>query len=152
MKGAYRIARMVWPRPLHVRENFATMAAVKLDHREQRAFIALACKVAWADGVIAAEERAHVLRLVERLGGGVSAEELDSWLTSGAPDAELAELSPALGEYFFYEAMNMVQSDGDVADEEVKALEAIMARVFAKHAPGTPLAKIALVKRAVPNA
>ncbi|MBI2390788.1 MAG: TerB family tellurite resistance protein [Deltaproteobacteria bacterium] len=120
---------------------------MKLDHEQQRAFIALACKVAWADGVVADEERDQVLRIVQRLGGtAVSSEELDHWLDSGAPDAELAQLSPELGEYFFYEAMNIVQSDGDVADEEVRALETIMARVFRAHA-GTPLAKIALVKR-----
>jgi len=121
---------------------------MKLDHAQQRTFIALACKIAWADGVVVDEEREHVLRIVQRLGGSeaVTSEELDRWLESGAPDVELAQLSPELGEYFFYEAMNVVQADGDVVEEEVKALEKIMARVFAKHG-GTPLAKIALVKR-----
>jgi tellurite resistance protein len=122
---------------------------MNLEHEEARAFIALACKIAWADGVVSDEERSYVAALVQRLGGkGVSPEELDAWLTSGAPDAELAQLSPAMGQFFLYEAMNVVHSDGDVADEELEALKKITDRVFARHGDATPLARIALKKRA----
>ena len=120
---------------------------MQLDAQQRRAFIALACKVAWADGVVQDEERAQVAALVERIGGGaVSAEELDSWLASGAPPAELADLSPALGELFVYEAFKLIESDGDISASELALLETICTRVDQRHA-GTPLGRIALVKR-----
>jgi len=122
---------------------------MQLDASQRRAFIALACKVAWADGVIQDEERAQVAALVERIGGGaVSAEELDAWLATGAPPAELADLSPALGELFIYEAFKLVESDGDISAAELALLESICKRVDQRHA-GTQLGRIALVKRPV---
>lgn len=122
---------------------------MQLDAQQRRAFIALACKVAWADGVVQDEERAQVAALVERIGGGaVSAEELDSWLASGAPPAELADLSPALGELFVYEAFKLIESDGDISASELALLESICTRVDQRHT-GTPLGRIALVKRPV---
>jgi uncharacterized tellurite resistance protein B-like protein len=122
---------------------------VHLDAAQKRAFIALACKVAWADGVVADEERAIVAGLVERLGGdAVSAAELDAWLATGAPPAELAELPPAIGEMFVYEAMRLVEADGDVSDKELALVEALLGRVAKRHEQKTPLARVALVKRA----
>lgn len=121
--------------------------AVQLDAHQRRAFIALACKVAWADGVVQPEERVQVAALVERIGGGaVSADELDAWLQTGAPPAELEELPPALGELFIYEAFKLVESDGEISDSELQLLQRLCARVDKRH-EGTPLGRIALVKR-----
>ena len=118
-----------------------------LDDRQKRAFIALACKVAWADGVVADAERAHVAALVQRLGGvPVSREELDTWLATGAPPAELADLPEAVGEMFIYDALQLIQTDGAVADEELALIETLMARVAKRHDPATPLARITLAK------
>ena len=87
-----------------------------LDAGQKRTFIALACKLAWADGVVAAEERDYVARLVAKLGGAsVSPEELDQWLVSGAPPAELSELPEAMGEMFVYEALRLVVQMADNA-------------------------------------
>ncbi len=120
---------------------------MQLDPRQRRAFIALACKVAWADGVVQDEERAQVAALVERIGGGaVSAEELDAWLATGAPPAELEDLPDALGELFIYEAFKLIEADGEIGDAELKLLESLVSRVDKRHA-GTPLGRIALVKR-----
>ena len=111
--------------------------------------MALACKVAWADGVVADEERAGVAALVERLGGApVSVAELDAWLTTGAPPAELAELPEAVGDMFIYEAMKLIESDGEVVDAELALIETLLSRVAKRHDPATPLARVALVKRA----
>ena len=118
-----------------------------IDDRQKRAFIALACKVAWADGVVADEERAQVQALLQRLGGSpVTSEELDAWLSSGAPAAELADLPEAVGEMFIYEAWKLVESDGDVTPAEIKLIEGLLSRVAKLH-EGTPVAKIALVKQ-----
>lgn len=118
-----------------------------LDDKQKRAFIALACKVAWADGVIAEKERAQVAALLQRLGGTpVTAEELDQWLSSGAPPAELKDLSPAIGELFIYEAWKLVQADGAIEDAEIRFIEELMGRVSKLH-EGTPVAKVALVKK-----
>lgn len=123
---------------------------MQLDPEERRTFVALACLVAWTDGVVTDEEREHVLRIAERVGGGtVADDELERWLSQGPPDAEVTRLPPSLGEYFFYEAMEIVQADGDVDDREKLLVEEIMKRVFEKPPQGTPLAKIALVKKPV---
>jgi tellurite resistance protein len=119
-----------------------------LDDRQKRAFIALACKVAWADGVVADEERTQVAAMLQRLGGApVTSDELDSWLTSGAPAAELSELPEAVAEMFIYEAMRLIESDGDMADSELRLLEQLLGRVRERHDEATTLAKIALAKK-----
>jgi uncharacterized tellurite resistance protein B-like protein len=125
------------------------MLPAMLDDKQKRAFIALACKVAWADGVVADEERAQVSALLQRLGTPVSPEELDQWLSTGAPPAELAELSPALGEMFIYEAWKLVQADGDISTAEIKLIEDLLTRVARQH-EGTPIARIAIVKKPAP--
>ena len=110
--------------------------------------MALACKVAWADGVVTAEERASVAALMARLGGApVEAEELDAWLTTGAPPAELAELPEAIGEMFIYEAMKLIEADGEVVDAELALIESLLSRVAKRHEPATSIARVALVKR-----
>jgi uncharacterized tellurite resistance protein B-like protein len=120
-----------------------------LDDRQKRAFIALACKVAWADGVVTDAERSQVTALLQRFRGApVTQAELDSWLTSGAPEAELSDLPPAIGEMFIYEAWKLVESDRDVSDAEIKLIESLVERLNERHA-GTPLARIPLVKRPV---
>lgn len=119
-----------------------------LDDKQKRAFIALACKVAWADGVVQDEERAQVAALLQRFGAPVTEAELDAWLTAGAPDAELSELPPAMSEMFIYEAWKMVESDGDVSDKEIKLIEGLLGRVNKKGGDGsTKLGQIALVKK-----
>lgn len=118
-----------------------------LDDRQKRTFIALACKVAWADGVVADEERERVAALVQKLGGqAVSPAELDDWLTSGAPPAELAELPPSVGEMFIYEAFRLIESDGSISDDELHFIEILCARVQHRHEPGTSVAKVAVRK------
>lgn len=117
-----------------------------LDDKQKRAFIALACKVAWADGEIQDEERSQIVTLLQRFGATVTTEELDGWLSKGAPDAELAELPPAMSEMFIYEAWKLVEADGDVSDKEIKLIEGLLGRVNKKN-EGTKLGAIALVKK-----
>jgi hypothetical protein len=91
-----------------------------------------------------------VAAIVSRLGGvAVAPAELDTWLGSGAPAAELSELPPAVGEMFIYEAMKLVEADHDMSDSEMRMIEDLVARVGAKHERETPIAKIALGKRAI---
>jgi len=112
-----------------------------LDDRQKRTFIALACKVAWADGVVAEEERERVAQLVQKLGGSaVTPAELDAWLVTGSPPAELSELPPSIGEMFIYEAFRLIESDGQISDEELAFIERLVSRVAQKHEPGTPVA------------
>lgn len=119
-----------------------------LDDKQKRTFIALACKVAWADGVVTEEERASVAAIVSRLGGAaIAPAELDAWLATGAPPAELSELPPAIGDMFIYEAMKLVEADHDMSDSELRMIEDLVARVAKKHDPGTTVGKIAIVKR-----
>ena len=121
-----------------------------LDERQKRTFIALACKVAWADGVVTDEERVSVAQIVTRLGGiAVEPHELDKWLESGAPAAELDELPPAVGEMFIYEAMRLVEADHDMSDSEMRMIEDLVARVSKKHEqqPVAKVAKLVLVKK-----
>jgi len=118
-----------------------------LDDKQKRTFIALACKVAWADGVVTEEERVSVAAIVSRLGGSpIQPAELDAWLATGAPPAELSELPPAIGDMFIYEAMKLVEADHDMSDAELRMIEDLVARVAKRH-EGTTVAKIAVVKR-----
>ena len=120
-----------------------------LSPEQRRTLVALACKVAWADGVVTDEERSSVAALVARLGGApVAPAELDAWLTSGAPPAELAELPEAIGEMFIYEAMKLIEADGEVVDAELALIESLLSRVAKRHEPATSIARVALVKRA----
>ena len=123
---------------------------MQLDDKQRRTFVALAVKVAWADGVVADSERAQVVALAARIGGGaISGSELDQWLASGAPPAELSDLPQALGELFVYEAFKLIESDGDISTSELALLQQLMTRVDQRN-HGTPIGKIALKKRA-PN-
>ena len=128
------------------------MMAAMLDDRQKRTFIALACKVAWADGVVTDEERIAVASLITRLGGTpITADELDDWLATGAPPAELSDLPAAAGELFIYEALRLVKADHDMSDSEMEMLDSLVNRVSKKHAdqPAQPLAKLALTKRTI---
>lgn len=119
-----------------------------LDDKQKRTFIALACKVAWADGVVTDEERVSVAALMSKIGGApIEPSELDAWLESGAPAAELSDLPPAVGEMFIYEAMRLVESDHEMTDAEMTMMEDLVARVAKNHAD-TPIARIAVVKKA----
>lgn len=121
---------------------------MELTDQKRRAFVALACKMAWADGVVAAEEREFVRNLVERIGGGVVSEaDLDQWLESGAPNAEMKDLSDGMDQLFLYEAMRLMEVDGEIADSELAQIETILGRLFQGHATGTPIGRIALKKQ-----
>ena len=110
---------------------------------ERRTLVALACKVAWADGVVEEAERGYVRRLAQKFGAdAVSAEEVDHWLTSGAPEAFVESLPENVGQMFFYEAMNLMESDGEIDDTELRVVSDIMSRVFARHPENTPFARM----------
>lgn len=123
-------------------------AAVELTRVQQRTVIALACKVAWADGDVTDDEREVIRAFVERLGGkAVTARELDEWLTRGGPEAELSELPEAITEEFLYEAMRIMRADGEESPAEVDLVCQVMARLFDSQPKGTPLGRVQLVKR-----
>ena len=125
---------------------------MQLSPEQRRAIIALACKVAWADGVVTVEERDYVLGLARRFVGSASFEaEVSEWLSAGGPEADLEQLPDGVGQMFFYEAFQLMESDSDLADVELEMLNTIMNRVFSKHPKDTPLARITLAKRAVPK-
>lgn len=112
---------------------------------QRRTLIALACRVAWADGVVADEERTYIRQLVQRLGGAaMTGEELDAWLDEGPPAAELETLPEGLGRFFFYEALQLAESDGDLDPREEAMCQEILDRVFVESEKGVGLAKIAL--------
>jgi hypothetical protein len=118
-----------------------------LDDKQKRTFIALACKVAWADGVVTDEERVSVAALMSRIGGApIEPAELDAWLATGAPPAELGDLPAAVGEMFIYEAMRLVESDHEMSDSELAMIEDLVSRIAKKH-QGTPLARIAIERK-----
>lgn len=123
------------------------MIPAVLTDQQKRTFIALACKVAWADGVVTDEERVSVAQLMSRIGGApIEPAELDLWLESGAPPAELEQLPPAIGDMFIYEAMKLVEADHDMSDAEMRMIEDLVARVVRKH-DGVKVAQVAVVKR-----
>ncbi len=118
-----------------------------LDPDQKRTLVALACKVAWADGVIVENERVEIKALLDRLGGApVTDAELDAWLTTGAPEVELASLPEPIREMFVYDAMKLAQADGNLTTREVDLIQSLMDRV-AELRHGVTLGKIARPKR-----
>lgn len=109
----------------------------------------LLCRVAWADGVVRAEERAVVHELARRFASGIPILEIDAWLEQGPPEAEIEALPSSLGEMFFYDAFRVMEADGELHDAELAMLDTIMTKVFGAHPRGTSLAKIALARRRV---
>ena len=125
---------------------------MKFTKEQRRALIALSCELAWADGAVRTEERAFIRSLVERLTGTVLSEaELECQLMSNKANATLAELPTGVDQLFTYEAMKLLEADGDLRDSELNTLEEIINRVFVSRPAGTPLAQISLVKKAVPR-
>jgi uncharacterized tellurite resistance protein B-like protein len=119
-----------------------------LSNEQRRTFMALLCRVAWADGVVQESERDAVRDIAGRLAGdAVSEAELTAWLDDGPPDTDLASLPEGLGQYFYYEAFKLAEADGHLAEEEVELLEAIVSRVFSGQPKGTPLARIAIARK-----
>lgn len=118
-----------------------------LDPTQKRTLVALACKVAWADGVVVDAERVEVKALLDRLGGSaVTDAELDAWLSTGAPEVELATLPEPVREMFIYDAMKLAQVDGHFTAREVELIESLMERI-ADLRDGVPLGKISRPKR-----
>lgn len=118
------------------------------EHR--RAVVALACKLAWADGVVTDGEREYVRNLVMRIASdAVPESELDAWLTSPTAGPEVEYLPKGIDDYFMYEALQLMEADGDIDDSELEFLNGLTKRLFNNRAEGTQLAQIALGKRAV---
>ena len=114
---------------------------------DRRTLIAMMCKIAWADGVVQDEERAYVERLIVRLGGQpVSQDELDTWLRDGVPEDALKDIPEQLKQMFFYEALRLAESDGDLDPSEQEAVEKIMNRVFEPDEEDKSLAQLARKK------
>jgi uncharacterized tellurite resistance protein B-like protein len=122
---------------------------MEISEDDRRSFVALLCRIAWADGVVTESEREAVRSVALKMGAGESMGEgeFTSWLDYGPPETEIESLPESLSQYFYYEAFKLAEIDGDLAGEEVELLESIVNRVFSGHDEGTPLARIALAKR-----
>jgi hypothetical protein len=88
--------------------------------------------------------------MVRRFGVELPEAELNEWLSTEPPQASLDDLGPGVDQLFIYEAMQLMEIDGDVADTELRALENIIDRVFEDRPKGTTLARIKVVKKRVP--
>ena len=122
-----------------------------LSVEQRRTLIAMLCAVAWADGVVTDEEREVVRELAARF-GGVSDTDLDAWLDEGPPDAALESLPEEINQLFFYEALRIAQSDGDVSDEELALLDGLVNRAVDGRPDGVILGRVRLVQRSIPPA
>lgn len=112
---------------------------------QRRTLVALACRMAWADGVVAEEERDFIRDFVARIGGGaIGDEEVSRWLEEGGPDAIVGDLPESLGRMFVYEAMRLMEADGEIVEAELEMLDGLVDRLFAGHGPEATLARIAL--------
>jgi hypothetical protein len=126
----------------------AILAAMDVTPEQRRTMVALACRLAWADGIVTDEEREFVTNLVNRIGGGnIGTDEVDEWLSGGGPEADAADLPEALGRMFVYEAMQLMEADGEIAEAELKMLDGLVDRLFATQPPGATLGRIALKRR-----
>ena len=125
------------------------LAVMDIDPQQRRSAVALACKLAWADGVVTDEEREFVASLSRKLGLPVDPAELEAWLNGGGPEAALSDLPESLGRMFVYEAMRLMEADGEIDARELALVEGMVERLFASREEGSTLARIALEKRPV---
>lgn len=118
---------------------------MEITRKQRRALIELACRVAWADGAVADGERAFVQGMVQRFAReAVDDAELQAWLAHPPSDEEFEALPRGLDQLFIYEAMQLMESDGDIDDDELALMQKIINRLFDDKPEGTPLAKIAV--------
>lgn len=124
------------------------LRAMDVTVEQRRTLVALACRLAWADGVVTEEEREFVQSLVARVGGGaIGNGEVETWLDEGGPEADVKDLPESLGRMFVYEAMRLMEADGEIADTELQMLDGLVDRLFAAHGPEATLGRIALTRR-----
>lgn len=119
---------------------------MELSADERRTLMAMLCAVAWADGVVTEEEAAVVRELAARF-GGVSLQQVDTWLAEGPPEQALAVLPDEINQLFFYEALRISQADGDVSEEELTLLDDLVSRAVKERPDGVLLGRVKLVKQ-----
>lgn len=101
---------------------------------QRRTLIALACKVAWADGIVTEEERDYVLGMVTRFAKGVlDSGEVEEWLDNGAPELGSVELPQVVSSIFLLDAIKIMKADGEVDGDEHQQLDRIMEQVFQRR-------------------
>ena len=120
---------------------------MELTLAQRRTLVALACRVAWADGTVTEEERGYVLELARRFAPEMARADVERWLDEDIARAELASLPESLERLFFYEALKLMEADGELSDAEQEMLERIMNEAFRQHGDNIPVARIALRKR-----
>ena len=89
------------PPPLRLPDGTGRPSTImKPTKEEQRRFIAALCKVAWADGVVQAEERSHLHALLRRLDADALPEEPSSTVgsTMAFPESALGRPSPPISD------------------------------------------------------
>jgi uncharacterized tellurite resistance protein B-like protein len=94
-----------------------------------KTFIALLCRVAWADREITPEEVLAIREVAEKMGldGDI---DVMMWIGGGVPDSEIRGLPASMREYFYYEAYRVAQVDGELVEAEVRVLDQLLCRVF----------------------
>jgi uncharacterized membrane protein YebE (DUF533 family) len=115
--------------------------------QQRRAFIALLCKMAWADGVVSDEEREHIKTTLTRVAAdAVTAEELGSWLRDGVPEGPIEVLPPDLNLLFVLEATALMSVDGSIDAREREMLESLIHRASDDPPDSTPIAELDLTR------
>lgn len=97
-----------------------------LDRRDRLRLVEFVCSFAWADLEIRPEERVFIGRLIQRLGLGEDENlQVQKWLDRPPRLDDLDPTSiPVAHRRFFVEAIEgLIESDGEVADEERESFE-----------------------------
>ena len=98
----------------------------QLESAERLQLLKFVCSFAWADLEVRPEEREYVARLIQRLEmDRVEAQQVQGWLrVPPPPEAVDPTEIPAAHRVLFLEAIQgVIESDGDVAEEERESLE-----------------------------
>jgi hypothetical protein len=101
---------------------------------QRKTLLALACTVARADNVVRSEEREYLRGFYQRYAGSsLTPETFDSWLANGPPSVDIEELPASIAQLFLYEAMQLAEVDGELADSEIEMVEWIMEKVSGRR-------------------
>ena len=97
----------------------------RLERTERLQLLKFVCSFAWADLEVRPEEREFVARLIQRLDmDQAEAQQVQGWLRLPPPPEAIDPTEiPAAHRILFLEAIGgVIESDGDVAEEELESL------------------------------
>jgi hypothetical protein len=101
-----------------------------LSAQQLRDFVALLCRVAWADGAVGPAESARLASVRQRIANDVlHAEELQAWLRVGPPEIS-GPLPTIVKQAFHNSSVTVAGEDGACGPDAMRVIRTILSQCF----------------------